>query len=176
MSIIYGYKSYCADPPRILNYDCRTPDGSHVSVKVGKFCSIATNCTFILAQHCTNWISTIPAPHMIWTHGRGGNPSSFSRGDIIIGNDVWIGANCIILDGLTIGDGAVIAAGAVVTKNVPPYAIVGGNPARIIKYRFTPEQIGALLEIKWWDFTGDKLDKLDVWHGDIDGFIASHTS
>lgn len=94
----------------------------------------------------------------------------------IRGNDVWIGANCIILDGLTIDDGAVIAAGAVVTKNVPPYAIVGGNPARIIKYRFTPEQIRALLEIKWWDFTGDKLDKLDVWHGDIDGFIASHTS
>lgn len=74
-----------------------------------------------------------------------------------VGNDVWMGVGCIVLDGLTIGDGAVIAAGAVVTKDVPPYAIVGGVPARIIRYRFDEETIAALLAWRWWELSNDKL-------------------
>lgn len=89
----------------------------------------------------------------------------------IIGNDVWIGANAIILQGVTIGDGAIIAAGAVVTKDVPPYAIVGGVPAKVIKYRFSDEVILKLLQIKWWDKPEEwiiqKLEKFT----DVSGFV-----
>ena len=77
---------------------------------------------------------------------------------VIIGNDVWIGANVVVLPGVTIGDGAVLAAGAVVTKDVPPYTIVGGNPAKIIKKRFDDEVIDAMLSIKWWEWEHDKIE------------------
>ncbi|MNI40841.1 Chloramphenicol acetyltransferase [compost metagenome] len=76
---------------------------------------------------------------------------------IVIGNDVWIGANAVILPGVTLGDGAVIGAGAVVTKDVPPYAIVGGVPAKVIRYRFTPEEIEVLLRIKWWEWEIEEI-------------------
>ena len=76
-----------------------------------------------------------------------------------IGNDVWIAANVVITEGLKIGDGAVIGAGAVVTHDIPPYAIVGGVPAKVIRYRFTKEMIDELLKIKWWDFTEEQLQK-----------------
>jgi len=78
----------------------------------------------------------------------------------IVGNDVWMGVGCIVLDGLTIGDGAVIAAGAVVTKDVPPYAIVGGVPARIIRYRFDEATIAALLDWRWWDLSNAQLENI----------------
>jgi hypothetical protein len=78
-------------------------------------------------------------------------------GDTIVGNDVWTTENCLIMSGVKIGDGAIVAAGAVVTKDLPPYAIVGGNPAKLIRYRFTEEQIAALLEIRWWDWPEDKV-------------------
>ena len=82
-----------------------------------------------------------------------------NNGEIIIGNDVWIGANVILLPGIKIGNGAVITAGAVVTKDVEPYAVVGGVPARVIKYRFTKEEIGILEKIKWWDWTIEEIEK-----------------
>ena len=82
-----------------------------------------------------------------------------------IGHDVWIGANALILPEVTIGDGAVIAAGAVVTRDVPPYAIVGGVPARVIRYRFSPEMIDAFLEIKWWDWPLEKIkENFDLFY------------
>lgn len=106
----------------------------------------------------------------LWPHKQG-NHASFCRGDIIIGNDVWIGANVTIMDGVTIGDGAVVAAGSIVIKDVPQYAIVGGNPAKIINYRFPKEQRKALAEIKWWDIPEADLQKLNIFTSDVDDFI-----
>jgi acetyltransferase-like isoleucine patch superfamily enzyme len=167
MALTLGHKSYSMHHT-ILNYDCRNPDGSIPKITIGKYCSIATNCTFILANHKMDCVSTSPSKTSIFPHGQG-NPSGFSRGDIIIGNDVWIGANVTIMDNVRIGNGAVIAAGAVVTKDVPPYAVVGGNPAKIIKKRFSEEQIAALLRIKWWDSAECETD---IHTTDIDAFIA----
>jgi serine acetyltransferase len=86
-----------------------------------------------------------------------GHPKT--KGDVIIGNDVWLGADSVILSGVTIGDGAAIGARAVVTGNIPPYAIVAGNPARIVKNRFDDETISRLLKIKWWEWEDAKIDK-----------------
>lgn len=94
-------------------------------------------------------------------------------GDTIVGSDVWTMENCLILAGVKIGDGAFVAAGAVVTKDVPPYAIVGGNPAKLIRYRFSEEQIAALLEIRWWDWPEDQVRAAVPYleSEDIDAFI-----
>ncbi len=170
MSFHIGKNSYIIEPYEILNYDCRNPDGSVPKIKIGKHCSIAKHCTFVLSNHAFNCVSTSPAPYHTTSH-KLGNISSYSRGDINIGNDVWIGTRCIIMDNVTIGDGAVCAAGSVITKSVPPYAIVGGNPARIIKYRFSEEIIKRLLTLNIWALPDDKLQKLDLWTSDIEGFL-----
>lgn len=124
---------------------------------IGKFCSISPNCIFGLGKHpIREFVSTYPA---FYSKNNSGCPVSFSQKDLFneqperihIGNDVWIGCNCIIMGGITIGNGAVIGAGAVVTKNVEDFAIVGGVPAKIIRYRFSKEQIEFLNKIKWWD-------------------------
>jgi acetyltransferase-like isoleucine patch superfamily enzyme len=112
-------------------------------------------------------ISTYPCHHDHLFSHKQGNGSSFSRGDITIHNDVWIGANCTILDNVTIGNGAVVAAGSVVINDVPPYAIVGGNPAKVIKYRFSSNQIDALLRIQWWNMS----NLPNIHTNDIDSFI-----
>jgi acetyltransferase-like isoleucine patch superfamily enzyme len=113
-------------------------------------------------------------PHRIH-FGMDGNYDDYPvpMGDTIVGSDVWTTENCLILSGVKIGDGAIVAAGAVVTKDVPPYAIVGGNPAKLIRYRFTDEQIAALLEIRWWDWPEEKVRAAVPWleSEDIDAFI-----
>ena len=144
-----GEFSYIMEPYSIISYESCKADGCMPMVKVGKFCSIAQRCTFVMSQHNIDTIST--SPHIGTRLYACGNQTSFSRGDIIIGNDVWIGANVTIMDNVKIGDGAVIAAGSVVTKDVPDYAVYGGNPARCIKYRFNEEEIGALKSSQWWD-------------------------
>ena len=103
----------------------------------------------------------------------GGHPST--KGDIIIGNDIWIADNVTIMSGITIGDGAVIANNSHVIKNVEPYSIVGGNPAKFIKYRFTPKQIKCLLEIKWWYWDDEKINQHTslLCNENIDDFIKS---
>jgi serine acetyltransferase len=100
-----------------------------------------------------------------------GHPSC--KGDIIIGNDVWIGAKATIMSGITIGDGAIIAAGSVVVKDVEPYSMVGGNPAKHLKFRFTEKQIDSLLKISWWNWTEDRIksDAMMMWSDSIDEFI-----
>lgn len=132
--------------------------------EVGAFCSIGPQ-TIVggLGSHPTTWISTHPAFYSLGQQCG----VTFSKENIFneykrthVGNDVWIGARAIVLDGVHVGNGAVIAAGAVVTKDVPPYAIVGGIPARLIRNRFQDDVIAALLEWKWWNLPIETLNKL----------------
>jgi virginiamycin A acetyltransferase len=129
---------------------------------IGKFCMIASGVTFIMngANHLTDAISSYPFAIFgkAWQTAMDGK-SYPSKGDTVIGNDVWIGYNAIIMCGVKIGDGAIIATNATVTKDVEPYTIVGGNPAKEIKKRFSPEDIQDLLAIKWWDWDMDKLTR-----------------
>lgn len=127
--------------------------GSYVDgAKIGKHCSIARYVTLGVTGHNYNWVSTSAAFIDRTLDINNTPPHVPQKNPVIIGNDVWIGMYAIVNRGIKIGDGAVVASGAVVTKDVPPYAIVGGNPAKIIKYRFSPEIIENLLEIKWWDW------------------------
>lgn len=163
-----GKHTYIMKPYTVISYDCRKENGELPAIDIGKYTSIAINCSFVLANHRTDLITTSPSPKMTFSHGKGNN-SGYAKGDIVVGNDVWIGANATILDGVTIGDGAVIATGSVVTKNVLPYTIVGGNPAKVIKQRFTDDQIKGLLSTKWWDKSEKELE--DIYTSDVDGFI-----
>jgi len=165
-----GFGSYIMQPYSVISYDARKEDGTLPHIEVGKYCSIAQNCTFVLAHHNPKWISTTPSKFNQWNHGLG-NPSGFSRGDITIQNDVWIGVNSTIMDGICIGNGAAVASGSVVTKNVPSYAIVGGNPCKVIRYRFSAEQIEALENIRWWDRIRPD-EGISLYTEDIDAFIS----
>jgi acetyltransferase-like isoleucine patch superfamily enzyme len=150
----------------------------NANLVVGKFCSIAGNVNIYLGgNHRTDWVSTYPFGHIyqdIFNEFNGANHPS-TKGDVIIGNDIWIGDNVTIMSGITIGDGAVIANSSHVVKNVEPYSLVGGNPAKLIKYRFTPEQIEKLLEIKWWNWDDAKINKFTplLCNNNIDEFIQS---
>ena len=136
--------------------------GEPTDILIGSFTSIADNVQiFKGGNHNPDWVSTYPFGHLHtnvfpW-HGEG-QPST--KGDVVIGNDVWLGSGCTIMSGITIGDGAVVAANATVVKDVPPYAVVGGNPAKVLKYRFTEEQIAKLLEKPWWELPDDRIKKL----------------
>jgi acetyltransferase-like isoleucine patch superfamily enzyme len=152
----YGKYTYTFGNPNIHSWD------SCYNLKVGNFCSISYNFTVHLGgNHRHDWVTTYPfghREHQIFNTFNGqGHPSS--KGDVNIGNDVWIGGNVTIMSGVTIGDGAVIANNSHVVKDVEPYTIVGGNPARYIKHRFTKEQIEKLLEIKWWYWDDEKINK-----------------
>lgn len=145
---------------------------------VGKFCSIAGNVNIYLGgNHRTDWVTTYPFghknTHVFNTFNGAGLPST--KGNVIIGNDVWIANNVTIMSGISIGDGAVIANNSHVVKNVEPYTLVGGNPAKLIKYRFKPQQIEKLLEIKWWDWEDEKINKFAplLCNENIDAFIEA---
>lgn len=120
---------------------------------IGNFCSIASGLTVYLGgNHRTDWATTYPFGHIHnkeFNHTGIGHPAT--KGDVIIGNDVWIGANSTIMSGTHIGDGAVIAANSVVMGKIKPYAVVGGNPVRFYYFRFDQETINKLLKLKWWD-------------------------
>ena len=133
--------------------------GGSAKLRIGSFCSIATGVTILLGgEHHTEWVTTFPFnilnPEFNYISDHPNN-----KGDIIIGSDVWLGHNLLILSGVTIGDGAVIGAGAVVAKDVEPYAIAVGNPIRVIRKRFDDATIKWLLEIKWWDWPEDKIKR-----------------
>jgi virginiamycin A acetyltransferase len=121
---------------------------------IGPYCSIASEVDIIIAgDHRTDYVSTYPFYGLpnIWPEFAQANDHGVGKGAVVIGADVWIGRGATIMSGVTIGHGAVVAAKAVVTKPVPPYAIVAGNPARIVKYRFDHTTIEALLATRWWD-------------------------
>ena len=124
---------------------------NHDRLLIGKFCSIACGAKFLFnsANHALGSLSTYPFPifYDAWDN----------KGDIALGNDVWIGYEAVILAGVTIGDGAIIGARAVVTRDVPPYAIVGGVPARLIRRRFDDATIEALLDLRWWDWEPERI-------------------
>ena len=162
-------------------------DNLFLKVKFGKFCSIGNNIKIVFRNHPIDYVSTHPAFH------RGNHPVmvktklSFVDKDLplfnraenseyscIIGNDVWIGDNVTIMDGMSIGDGAIIAANAVITKNIEPYSIVGGVPAKHIRFRFKPEDIEQLLKIKWWDSPPHEIESISKQFDDIESFLESH--
>ena len=153
-------------------------NNENAKLVVGNFCSIAINCNVWLGgNHRTDLVTTYPFGHIhenIFDNFNGkGHPST--NGDVIIGNDVWIGANVTIMSGVTIGDDVVIANNSHVVKNAETYSLIGGNPAKLIKKRFTEEQINKLLEIKWWNWDDKKINKFTplLCNQDIDKFITS---
>lgn len=131
-------------------------------LKIGKFCSVACGAKFLFTSgnHSLRSLSTYTFP--IFYEQWGLDPKNIrdawdNKGDIVIGNDVWIGYEAVILSGVTVGDGAVIGTRAVVTKDVPPYTIVGGVPARPIRRRFDPQTIARLEELRWWDWEEERI-------------------
>jgi len=146
------------------------------NVDIGKFCSIGPHVQIGLAPHPSRvFVSTYPA---FYSNFNGGCPMNFREDKIFddsvpktkISNDVWIGSHVIIPGGISIGTGAIVAAGAVVVKNVPPYAVVGGNPAKVIRYRFSEAQMEVLLASKWWDWPTEKICRNLDEFADIEKF------
>lgn len=139
------------------------PDPDADKLVIGSFCSIGSGAAFIMAGnqgHRADWISTFPFHFMGEVDAFSGARSGYlPAGDTVIGNDVWIGSEAIIMPGITIGHGAIIGTRALVTRNVAPYAIVGGNPAREIRKRFAEQEIAMLLELAWWDWPEDDLKR-----------------
>ena len=132
---------------------------------IGKFCAIASDVRFIMgpANHRISSVTTYPF-HVFggaWAERTPPHMDQLPRkGDTVIGNDVWIGRESVILPGVKIGDGAIVAACSVVSGDIPPYAVFGGNPARLVKMRFDQELIGLLLRFRWWDLDGEELAEL----------------
>ena len=148
------------------------------SLSIGSFCSIADNITvFLGGNHRIDWVSTYPFPefHEEWRNSEGIKNYQATKGNVVVKNDVWIGSGASILSGVTIGNGAVVAANSVVTKDIAPYEVVGGNPAKHMKYRFSQHQIRELLKIAWWEWEDAKIaDHIRLLCSDnIDGFIKA---
>jgi len=146
---------------------------------IGKFCSIACGTKFLFncANHTLKSLSTYTFPlfYEEWELEKSNITTAWdNKGDIVIGNDVWIGYEAVIMAGVHIGDGAIIAARAVVTKDVPPYTIVGGTPAKEIRKRFDTEVIQQLLKLKWWDWSTNKIRQClpYIAEGKLDELLA----
>lgn len=164
-----------------INANVMIGDGTYIAnnvvvnhcKKIGKYCSIASYVSIGLGSHPINWVSTSP---VFYSKTRGlVKQTTFNylneKQPTEIGNDVWIGNNVQILSGVVIGNGAIIGAGSVVTKNIPPYAIAAGSPAKVIKYRFSKEQIEKLLKTEWWNHSFKVLEKNVEYMNDIDKFL-----
>ncbi|MBW6474229.1 MAG: CatB-related O-acetyltransferase [Anaerolineaceae bacterium] len=166
----YDIGEWTYGSPQIKKWDDNT------KLTIGKYCSIAGNVQILLGgEHRPDWITTFPF-NVLFSEANQfhGHPST--KGNVIIGNDVWIGQNVIILSGVTIGNGAVIGAASLVTKDIPAYSIAAGNPAKIIKYRFTRQQIDELEKICWWNWPHDNvIEALPLLlSSNIDSFINSY--
>ena len=154
-----GIGTYCDKTTLVMSRD----------TVIGKYCSIAGNVVIGIGNHPLNWLSTSPFFYMRFLGWRKENEYRDTVPPTYIGNDVWIGQGALIKDSITIGDGAIIGAGAVVVKDVPPYAVVGGVPAHIIKYRFDEKVISELLKLKWWDLDEETIKQIP--YKDIDAAI-----
>lgn len=171
----------------ILNQVCMgsfsyvSNDSMLINVEVGNFCSIGPHVQIGLAPHPSRiFVSTYPA---FYSNYNEGCPLSFRENKIFddsvpktdLGNDVWIGSNVTIPGGIQIGTGAIVATGSVVVKDIPPYAVVGGSPAKIIRYRFSEEQIKLLLELEWWDWPIEKIRQHVDDFSDVEKFLKAVT-
>ena len=155
-----GAFSYGFEDTGILSWN------ENIEISIGRFCSVASGLKIYCGgNHRVDWFSTFPFGHIhskfIKVSPVVGTPST--NGNVFIGNDVWIGRDVTILSGITIGDGAVIASNSHVIKNVPPYSIVGGNPAKVIKFRFSPEIIEKLLYLQWWNLNKIDIEKISTF-------------
>ncbi len=178
-NIIIGDYTYYDDFDNVENFEKNVKyhfDFIGDKLIIGKFCMIASDVKFIMngANHLTNALTSYP--FAIFGNGweKAMEGKSYPRkGDINIGNDVWIGYNATIMSGVTIGDGAIIATNSTVARDVEPYSIVGGNPAKEIKKRFPEEKIAKLLKLKWWDWEIEKITKnvRNLTGNDIDKII-----
>jgi len=131
--------------------------GDDTVLKVGSYTSIAEGVQILLGgEHRTDWLTTYPFPAMV-DEVRDIKDYAPSKGDVVIGSDCWICTNAVILSGVTIGHGAIVAAGAVVTRDVPPFAVVGGNPCKQIRWRFEEDVRALLLEAAWWDWPMEEV-------------------
>ena len=164
-NVIIGDYTYYDDFENVENFEKNIKyhfDFVGDKLIIGKFCMIASDVTFIMngANHLTNSITSYPFAIFghDWSDAMEGK-SYPTKGDTIVGNDVWIGYNSTIMPGVKIGDGAIIATNSTVTKNVEPYTVVGGNPAKEIKKRFTENEINKLLKIRWWNWSIEKITK-----------------
>jgi acetyltransferase-like isoleucine patch superfamily enzyme len=171
--VLYGHEigDFTYGQPTILTW------GEGRKLIIGRYCSIAGGVTILLGgNHRPDWVTTYPFSGILdtWPEAAGITGHPQSNGDVRIGSDVWLGIHSTILSGVTIGDGAVVAAHALVTKDVPPYAIVGGNPAALIKYRFSPDIIEALLKSCWWNWREDQIKRTlpKLASNDIDAFLS----
>lgn len=148
--------------------------GAEDTINIGSFCSIADDVVIMGGgEHRPDWVTTYPLRIAFGETLAGIDGHPATKGPTHIGSDVWIGHGAIILSGVRIGNGAVVAAGAVVSRSVEDYAIVAGNPARVVRKRFDPEQIAALLEIAWWDWPIERIHAAQalLCCSDIRGFI-----
>jgi acetyltransferase-like isoleucine patch superfamily enzyme len=171
--MIVGAYTYGANKLEVLRWEDKA------ELIIGKFCSIAGGRVILGGSHRSDWITTYPFGTINEeTFPYHGKDCTVGKGNVVIKNDVWIGMNVKILSGVTIGNGAVVATESVVTKDVDDYSFVAGNPAVHKRYRFTEEQRKRLLEIAWWDWSEDKINRhLDILcSGDIDKLLDKATA
>lgn len=158
----YGYD---ADTFRLFMLGAR--------IEVGAYCSFGPEVRVLAgSEHMLDRPSTFPFTAALFDPAQGNAGEAIDRGPTVIGNDVWIGLGAVVLSGVRVGDGAVIGAATVVTRDVPPYAVVVGNPARIVRYRFPPDLRERLLRVQWWRWSEEQIRQMRPYlEGDVEGFL-----
>jgi phosphonate metabolism protein (transferase hexapeptide repeat family) len=180
-NVVFGRNVYLGAEVVLKNtvigdYSYVNPASVILESTIGKFCSIGSGVQIVLGSHPTDFVSTHPVFYSnskpFKTYSKENYVQEYLP--VSIGNDVWIGDGALVMGGVSIGDGAVVAARAVVTKDVPPYAIVGGVPAKIIRYRFNENEISQLLKIKWWDWEESKIQSKSSEFLNLSSFLEKN--